>query len=63
MKRLGMNKTTVVYSREDMPKDETKSMFLAGPVPRKEYELSWKKEAIDKVDWTNTGMILQGIKD
>ena len=21
------------------------------------------KEAIDKVDWTNTGMILQGIKD
>ena len=40
MKRLGMNKMTVVYSREDMPKDETKSMFLAGPVPRKEYELS-----------------------
>ena len=46
MKRLGMNKMTVVYSREDMPKDETKSMFLAGPVPRKEYELSWKKEAL-----------------
>lgn len=50
MKRLGMNKMTVVYSREDMPKDETKSMFLAGPVPRKEYELSWKNEALEILD-------------
>jgi len=50
MKRLGMNKMTVVYSQEDMPKDETKSMFLAGPVPRKEYELSWKNEALEILD-------------
>lgn len=50
MKRLGIDKMTVVYSQEPLPKDETKSMFLAGPVPRKEYELSWKKEALEILD-------------
>ena len=50
MKRLGMNKMTVVYSQEPFPKDEMKSIFLAGPVPRKEYELSWKNEALEILD-------------
>ena len=50
MKRLGIDKMTVVYSQEPFPKDEMKSIFLAGPVPRKEYELSWKNEALEILD-------------
>ena len=50
MKRLGIDKMTVVYSQESFPKDEMKSIFLAGPVPRKEYELSWKNEALEILD-------------
>ena len=50
MKRLVIDKMTVVYSQESFPKDEMKSIFLAGPVPRKEYELSWKNEALEILD-------------
>ena len=50
MKRLGIDKMTVVYSQEPFPKDEMKSIFLAGPVPRQEYELSWKNEALEILD-------------
>lgn len=38
---------TLVYSKEEIPQNETKSLFLAGPVPRNDNELSWKKEAIE----------------
>lgn len=37
----------VVYTGEDMPQSFTKSIFLAGPTPRKKYEVeSWRPDAL-----------------
>lgn len=46
MKRLGATKMTEVHSREPIPNELTKSIFLAGPTPRKEKELGWRDGAL-----------------
>jgi len=46
MKRLASTELTVVHSREDIPSTEMKSLFLAGPTPRKKHNLEWRSEAI-----------------
>ena len=47
MKRLASTEMTVVHSREDIPSTEMKSIFLAGPTPRKKHNLDWRSEAIE----------------
>lgn len=37
----------VITARQPLPKEETKSLFLAGPSPRAKLDLSWRKEAIE----------------
>lgn len=37
---------TVVYALEDAPKSYTKSLFLAGPSPRKEGDPDWRADAL-----------------
>lgn len=49
MKRLmkkGENSMQLIYALEDLPKNITKSIFLAGPTPRSNSIISWRKEAI-----------------
>ena len=49
MKRL-MRKSSgisIIYAGEDLPKNITKSIFLAGPTPRSKDNVSWRKEAIE----------------
>lgn len=36
----------VVYANENFPKEVVKSIFLAGPTPREESVISWRKEAL-----------------
>lgn len=37
----------IVYSREQIPDQLTKSIFLAGPTPRTDKVISWRKEALN----------------
>ena len=46
MKRLANNEMEVIYSRENFPLSETKSIFLAGPTPRVHKELGWRGQAL-----------------
>lgn len=55
MKRLmkKSNNFNVVYAGEEMPKQITKSIFLAGPTPRSNNIESWRKEAIELLKLNN----------
>ncbi|AEO93593.1 gp334 [Bacillus phage G] len=48
MKRLvKANKLEVIYSDQQFPNKVVKSIFLAGPTPRNEEVVSWRKEALE----------------
>lgn len=37
----------LIYSKESFPQTLSKSIFLAGPTPRKELSLSWREECVE----------------
>lgn len=55
MKRLmkKSNNLNVIYAGEEMPKQITKSIFLAGPTPRSNDIKSWRNEAIELLKRNN----------
>ena len=53
MKRLGVHSMTIIHSREELPKQLTKSIFLAGPTPRNDKSLGWRNEALQILDNLN----------
>lgn len=47
MSRLAKQNLKVVYSDQQLPKEVTKSIFLAGPTPRSKNVKTWRNEAVD----------------
>ena len=48
MKRLvTKHEPIIIYNRQPLPNTVIKSIFLAGPTPRKDLSMSWRKEFVD----------------
>lgn len=48
-----INKPTLVYAKEEVPKNLTSSIFLAGCTPRENLDLEWRNKAIEILDRLN----------
>lgn len=48
-----INKLTLVYAKEEVPKNLTSSIFLAGCTPRENLDLEWRNKAIEILDNLN----------
>lgn len=48
-----INKPTLVYAKEEVPKNLTSSIFLAGCTPRENLDLEWRNKAIEILDNLN----------